>query len=209
MKVTLRTPSAVNRSQLYSSAPSGINCEQMRRQKWAVGHWDWDSFILSERQAPVEITAKIFVNREALITAWSDEQAVSSQHRAAHLLSHWDKPVKWVQLAGIGASIQEAFWLVKAGSAQVWIINSGFIPLSVPVSRVSMSRARALELAHLNGFQPLFMLLIPPVLFLLWQAKISSVKKVYWLHCGHTIMLNTFTRNHCYTDYRGALNWIS
>lgn len=42
-----------------------------------------------------------------------------------------------------------------------------------------MHKTRALEQAHLDGMQPLLMLEIPPVLFLLCEVKMFALKRVY------------------------------
>lgn len=187
MKVTLRTPGAIN---------------------WFISTV-WNQLGTNEREILLILTARSRWQRKYLQTekpCLVGVDVINASSPCLRLLRVWS-PLALRGTCEVGAvsrygrSIQEAFGLVKAGSVCVWIINSGLVPLSVPVSRVSMSHARAPELAHRNGFQPLFMLLIPPVRFLLWQANISSVKKVYRVHCGHA--------NRRSAGRPGALNWIS
>ena len=62
-------------------------------------------------------------------------------------------------------------------------INKGSVPFTCPCKsfqRASVHNTRTLRLAHLNGMQLLFMLLITPVLFLLYD-KMSAVK-LQWSH---------------------------
>lgn len=74
---------------------------------------------------------------------------------------------------------QQICALVIAGN----ILNSGSAAVPVP-GRKPQLRIRlpgSFKLAHLNRIQSFLMLSITPVLFLLWQVKISADRPICWL----------------------------
>lgn len=73
---------------------------------------------------------------------------------------------------------QDIFGFVIAEKAQVK--QRSMAQIYQVFHQASMHNIRSLELVHLNGMQLFLMLSISPVLFLLWHAKMSAAKKVYF-----------------------------
>lgn len=56
----------------------------------------------------------------------------------------------------------------------IYNVDDGPVPLSVPVSQYEQYKSRVLGLEHLNGKQPILMLLI--TLVFVFLAKMSAIK---------------------------------
>lgn len=84
---------------------------------------------------------------------------------------------------------QQICALVIAGN----ILNSGSAAVPVP-GRKPQLRIRlpgSFKLAHLNRIQSFLMLSITPVLFLLWQVKISADRPICWLSESEAHLLHS------------------
>lgn len=80
-------------------------------------------------------------------------------------------------------------WALGEGAdeAQVWSITLTMAPfhsVSQSRQRENAHNTRALVRPHLNGMRPSSVLWIPPVLLLLWQVKMSAMRRVYGLWLG-------------------------